>query len=133
MPCICLLCINAWSCSLLVHGIVNLRRQAPWKLRRHATLGGPIWIQSPTGIQIQMMSVEKMRIKHELERIRARRCLPECKVVGTATIKTAFYDPVVRDHLLFMSEIPCTDHSLHKSLCGERLPAERDQRPADFA
>ena len=39
---------------------------------------------------------------------------------------------MVRDHLPFMAKIPCTNHSVHKSLCGERLPAERDQWPPDF-
>ena len=48
-------------------------------------------------------------------------------------LKLLFTISVVRDHLLFMTEIPCTDHSVQKSLCGERLPAERDQRLPDFA
>ena len=40
---------------------------------------------------------------------------------------------VVRDHLLFMTKIPCTDHSVQKSLCGKHLhvPAECDQHGSD--
>ena len=48
-------------------------------------------------------------------------------------LKLLFTISVVSDHLLFMTEIPCTDHSVQKSLCGERLPTERYQRPPDFA
>ena len=29
---------------------------------------------------------------------------------------------------VFMTKIPCTDDFVQKSLCGERLPAERDQQ-----
>ena len=42
-------------------------------------------------------------------------------------LKLLFTISVFRDRLLFMTKIPCTDHFVQKSLCGERLPVERDQ------
>ena len=45
------------------------------------------------------------------------------------TVKTSFYD----HHLLFMTEIPCMDDSVQKSLHGEQLPSECEQRPSNFA
>ena len=48
-------------------------------------------------------------------------------------LKLLFTISVVRNRLLFMTEIPCRNHSVQKSLCGERLPADCDQRPPDFA
>ena len=33
---------------------------------------------------------------------------------------------MVKDRLVFMTEIPCTDDFVQKSLCGERLPVQRD-------
>ena len=51
-----------------------------------------------------------------MDRIRA--------AIGSKTklrLKLLFTISVVRDRLHFMTEIPCTDHSLQKSLCGERL------------
>ena len=50
--------------------------------------------------------------------------MPEYKA---STVKTAFTISVVRDRLFFMTEIPCMDDSVQKSLCGERLPAKHDQ------
>ena len=38
-----------------------------------------------------------------------------------------------KNHMLFMTEIPCTDNFVQKSFSGERLPAERDHRLPDFA
>ena len=39
---------------------------------------------------------------------------------------------VVKDHLVFATEIPCTDDFVQKSFCAER-PAERVQRLENFA
>ena len=48
-------------------------------------------------------------------------------------LKLLFMISVVRDRLLFMTEIPYMDDTVQKSLCGEQLLAEPDQRLPDFA
>ena len=40
-------------------------------------------------------------------------------------LKLLFKISVARDHLLFMTEIPCTHDSIQKRVRGERLPAEQ--------
>ena len=48
-------------------------------------------------------------------------------IVRQVQLKLLFTISVVRDHLLFMTKLSCTDDSVQKSLCGEGLPAEGDQ------
>ena len=43
------------------------------------------------------------------------------------TVNAAFYDLCGQRPPAFMTEIPCTDDSVQKGLCGERLPAKHDQ------
>ena len=40
---------------------------------------------------------------------------------------------VLKDRLVFVTKIPCTDDFVQKSLCGEQLPAQRYQGLPDFA
>ena len=72
------------------------------------------------------------KLKHHLAMLNdiIHLALPTVKKI---TVKTAFTISVVKDHLVFMTEILCMDNFVQKSFCGERLSAERDQRQPDFA
>ena len=47
---------------------------------------------------------------------------PAQNVFVAIQLKLLFTISVVRDRLLFMTEISCTDHCVQRRLCGERLP-----------
>ena len=57
--------------------------------------------------------------------------IPVCK--KHLLYKLLFTITVVKDHLVFMTEIPCANDFVQKSLCGKQLPAKCHQRPPDFA
>ena len=47
--------------------------------------------------------------------------------------KLLFTISVVKDHLVFVTEIHARDDFVQESLCVKQVPAEDDQRPPDFA
>ena len=53
--------------------------------------------------------------------------------VDVCTVKVAIYNLCGQRPPAFITKIPRMDDSVQKGLCGEKLPAERDQRPPNFA
>ena len=49
------------------------------------------------------------------------------RLTNNKRVKTAIYDLCGQRPPGLYDQIPCMDDLVQKSLCGERLPAERDQ------
>ena len=73
-----------------------------------------------------------MAQQHDTGREAARMAAARMAKQLACTLKTAITISVVKDCLVFMTEISCTDNFVQKSICGGRLPAQHAQRLPDL-